>query len=83
MQSGKGSAEGIENFPMVFLVAFQEMCVSIFFSQKGKLNPSFLLPEWVFNSQANKCKQMIWSKATLYYFLAKIIQQIPLKFMQL
>lgn len=45
MQSGKGSAEGIENFPMVFLVAFQEMCVSIFFSQKGKLNPSFLLPE--------------------------------------
>jgi len=45
MQSGTGSVEGIETFPVVFFVTFQEMCVSIFFSQKGELNPSFLLPE--------------------------------------
>lgn len=80
--SGTGSVEGIETFPIVFLVTFQEIRVSIFFSQKGELNPSFLLPEWVLKSQDNKCKQIIWSKATLYYFLAKIFQQIPLKFMK-
>lgn len=42
MQSGTGTVEGIQTFPMVFLVTFQ---VSVFFSQRGELNPSFLLPE--------------------------------------
>lgn len=56
--------------------------VSVSFSQKGELNAHFLLPGWVFNSQANEGKQMILGcRAVLYQFLSTTFQQILLKFL--